>query len=91
MKLFNDSRSRDYEGRCGNCHELFDDDGDLFCRYCGTRRGEGQFLPYENFMACVYGPPPVDRFHECKKCGFSWTTHRMVDRSAFCPKCGERL
>ncbi|MBR4514604.1 MAG: hypothetical protein IKO61_06940 [Lachnospiraceae bacterium] len=83
--------SKDYEGRCGNCHTLFDDDEDEYCRYCGTKRGEGDFLPYENFNACVYGPPPEERVHICGECGFSWTTIRMLDRSAYCPKCGSRL
>ncbi|MBR6257472.1 MAG: hypothetical protein IKR23_08845 [Lachnospiraceae bacterium] len=80
--------SRNYDGRCGNCHTPFDSTDDEFCRYCGTKRGEGKFLPYENFQGCVYGPPPVKRTHTCDNCGYSWDTRRMIDRSGYCPRCG---
>ena len=33
--------STDYTDRCGNCHEFLGKE-DRFCRYCGTRRGEGK-------------------------------------------------
>ena len=49
--------STDYEGRCGNCHKFFGE-GDLYCRYCGTKAGEGRYEPYDDIMQCVYGPPP---------------------------------
>ena len=91
MLFSKDGLSKDYKNRCGNCHEEFDDKSDAYCRYCGTKRGEGDFLPYENFNGCVYGPPPVERVHICGECGFSWTTERMVDLSAYCPKCGGKL
>ena len=91
MRFGRENNSTDYEGRCGNCHTLFDDPEDEYCRYCGTKRGEGAFLPYENFNGCVYGPPPTERFHACSKCGFSWSTVRMIDRSKYCPKCGTEL
>ena len=85
------SLSKDYEGRCGNCHKLFDEPEDEYCRYCGTKRGEGEFRPYDNMNECIYGPPPTERVHTCRKCGYTWRTRRMIDRSAFCPKCGGDL
>ena len=91
MMFMKNGLSKDYENRCGNCHTPFDDKADEYCRYCGTKRGEGDFLPYENFNGCVYGPPPEEREHICGECGFSWTTKRMIDRSAYCPKCGGKL
>ena len=44
--------STDYEGRCGNCHKFFGE-GDLYCRYCGTKAGEGRYEPYDDIMQCV--------------------------------------
>ncbi|MBO4460725.1 MAG: zinc-ribbon domain-containing protein [Clostridiales bacterium] len=79
--------STDYSGRCGNCHEPMRDN-DLFCRYCGTPRGEGDFLPYENINCCVYGPPMVTT-HTCTDCGYSWNVRRLGgDNALFCPECG---
>ncbi|MBR5421937.1 MAG: hypothetical protein IK115_12405 [Lachnospiraceae bacterium] len=87
--LFGKKRlSKDYDGRCGNCHTPFDTPEDEYCRYCGTKRGEGEFLPYENFEGCIYGPPPVIRTHNCPNCSYSWETSRMIDHSRFCPRCG---
>ncbi|MBR2522841.1 MAG: zinc-ribbon domain-containing protein [Clostridiales bacterium] len=82
--------SSDYEGRCGNCHKLLADD-DQFCRYCGTPKGEGGFLPYENSNMCVYGPP-VDTTHTCTSCGYSWNIRALgVDNARFCPRCGSSV
>ncbi len=75
------------EGECGNCHARLGKE-DEYCRYCGTRAGEGAFEPYQNFLECVYGPMPVERIHTCSKCGYSWTTCVMIDRQRYCPKCG---
>jgi len=36
--------STDYEGKCGDCREIFDET-DQYCKYCGTKRGEGAFEP----------------------------------------------
>lgn len=82
--------SFDHKGRCRKCHKFLSED-DRFCRYCGTPKGKGLFLPYENVQACVYGPP-VDTFHTCSNCGFSWTVSALgIDRAAFCPKCGGQV
>ncbi len=75
--------------RCGNCHAFIGEDA--YCRYCGTKRGEGKFLPYLNEEGCVYGPPPIEREHSCPKCGYSWTTHVMIDNQDYCPKCGSMV
>jgi len=77
----------DYEGKCGNCHKNLGNN-DQYCRYCGTKRGEGEFKPYENVSYCIYGPAPRLRLHSCKSCGYEWNTHSMVASERYCPKCG---
>ena len=67
--------STDYEGRCGDCHELMRPE-DKYCRYCGTPRGRGKFEPYSNKMYCVYGPLIREVFR-CQICGHRWTTARL--------------
>ena len=79
--------SRDYSGRCGNCHERINR-RDKYCRYCGTKRGQGLFAPYENLMQCIYGPMPVKRARKCTNCGKEWTTILMIDNEDYCPDCG---
>lgn len=80
--------STDYTGRCGNCHECFSDDEEKYCTYCGTKRGEGKFEPYDNAIYCIYGPMPEKRTRECLKCGNQWTYTGMLDRHKYCTKCG---
>ncbi|MBP5261611.1 MAG: zinc-ribbon domain-containing protein [Clostridiales bacterium] len=78
--------SRDYEGRCGKCHALINEE-DKFCRYCGTPKGKGAFLPYENVLSYVYGPP-TETTHTCKECGYTWTVNMLcIDNAQYCPKC----
>ena len=82
--------STDYRGRCGKCHAMIGEN-DMFCRYCGTPKGKGLFLPYENVLECVYGPPTTTT-HTCKECGHTWKVHGLCeDRARFCPKCGGGL
>ena len=71
---------------CGNCHRALG--SDEYCRYCGTKRGNGKFDPYYNEPQCIYGPPPVRRLHNCNVCGYKWDTNVMIDRQGYCPKCG---
>lgn len=79
--------STDYEGRCGNCHSFLREE-DKYCKYCGTKRGEGKFEPYENIILCVYGPPVKMKFH-CSDCNNKWITVGLGgDESKFCPNCG---
>ena len=85
----NELECTDYENRCGNCHGFFEEN-DKYCRYCGTKRGEGAFAPYQNFMECIYGPAPVKRTHECPKCKYTWETFVMIDDEDYCPQCGAR-
>ena len=80
----------DYSGKCGNCHSILEDD-DKYCRYCGTPRGEGAFLPYKNIVMCIYAPP-IETKHKCKKCGYSWVTNALGrDRAEYCPRCRGKL
>lgn len=75
---------------CGNCHQRLQE-GDAYCRKCGTKAGEGAYDPYWNFEPCVYGPPPVEREHTCPNCGYSWTNCVMIDTDRYCPKCGGKV
>jgi len=86
MKCAKNRLSKDYEGRCGNCHEPLGDDA--YCRYCGTKAGEGSYKPYEDVIMCIYGPPPVERKHICNACGYTWSSCAMIDKEKYCPKCG---
>lgn len=86
-KLYRDKLFIYYTNCCGNCHKLLEED-DKYCRYCGTRRGEGAFEPYDNVMKCIYGPMPVERTHRCPACGHSWKTVMMIDNQRYCPVCG---
>lgn len=82
--------SVDYEGRCGNCHAVLGHD-DKYCRYCGTKRGEGAFAPYKNEFYCVYGPP-VKKKYKCQRCGHIWITSTLgTDSAKYCPLCGEEV
>lgn len=78
----------DYTNRCGNCHAYLGEK-DKFCRRCGTRRGEGRFLPYENIIGCAYGPP-TEMQYTCKICGHTWRYRIQVydEKSQYCPACG---
>ena len=80
----------DYTDRCGNCHEFLEKK-DKYCRKCGTKRGEGEFKPYQNIMYCVYGPP-IKKKYKCSGCGFIWITRRLggLGSANYCPQCGMR-
>ena len=87
--MYSEKWSTDYKGKCGNCHDALRE-GDKYCRYCGTKRGDGKFEPYQNIMQCIYGPMPVKRVHKCPKCQNTWKTLLMIDNQDFCPNCGSR-
>jgi len=85
--MYNEEWCTDYEGKCGNCHKSLRD-GEKYCRYCGTKRGDGKFEPYQNLIQCIYGPMPVERVRKCTKCKNKWKTNLMIDNEDFCPDCG---
>ena len=87
--IFGGDLCKDYDGRCGNCREKLSD-SDEFCRFCGTKRGEGLFLPYDKDSLDEQDPcsDTVTRKHKCRKCGFKWTTDYDYDPEKYCPQCG---
>jgi len=72
---------------CGHCNAHLRD-GDKYCRKCGTRRGEGAFVPSMTMMQCIYGPAPVRRVRKCTRCGKTRETFLMIDNENYCPDCG---
>lgn len=72
---------------CANCQSEYGD-GDLYCRFCGAPMGKPEYLDIERDFSTVYGPMPVRRVHTCAKCGYTWATHKMLDKERFCPECG---
>lgn len=83
-------KSTDYTNRCGNCHAEMGPK-DKYCKYCGTKRGEGLFLPYVNHMYAVYGPP-ITKEYSCKRCKHKWITVALGggEDSKYCPECGKK-
>ena len=80
-------KTADYTNRCGNCHSYIMPE-DKYCRFCGTERGKGAFLPYQNIIYCVYGPPIKSKY-QCSVCGKTWIATALGgDGSRYCPECG---
>ena len=81
--------SDDYNCRCGNCHRILLPDA-KYCSYCGTKRGEGKFLPYMNNQDVLYGCPTKIK-KKCNKCGYTWIEYEFNKGAniKYCPKCGE--
>ncbi len=78
----------DYENKCGNCHKQLRT-GEKYCKYCGTKRGEGAFLPYTNSTEVLYGAP-IKIKKKCKKCGNIWIEYEFGRETIkYCPKCGD--
>ena len=79
-----------HDGICGNCGNMLGDK-DKYCQFCGTKRGEGDFLPNYNDTLVVYGPP-VLYYYKCKKCNHKWNLQTIVgiDKSQYCPNCGSK-
>ena len=82
------ARIANYNRQCRNCHEVFEHEDDKYCTFCGTKRGEGHFNPFNNREYCIYGPMPVKRIRSCVRCGHQWTYCEMLDNQKFCVKCG---
>ena len=85
--MYPEERSMDNEGTCANCHQTLLE-GEKYCRYCGTERGDEKFEPYRNIMQCIYGPMPEKRVHKCTKCKKKWKTMLMIADKEYCPVCG---
>ena len=82
----------DYCYRCGHGFET----GELFCRYCGKKRGDTTGEAYDpkkemEMMQTVYGPPVTTQYR-CGACG-----GRFKDDSfgsallGYCPFCGKAI
>ncbi|WP_022762327.1 MULTISPECIES: hypothetical protein [unclassified Butyrivibrio] len=80
----------DYKDRCGNCHSELEPE-DKYCKYCGTKRGEGAFKPYRNVSYGLYGPCGT-YFYKCHHCGkiFEYWTIGSSDVK-HCPSCGSEV
>ncbi len=78
----------DYTNRCGNCHEPLPANTN-YCIYCGTKRGDGEFLPYYNLNDILYGSPTKIK-KRCQKCGKGWISYEfsLGENFKFCPICG---
>lgn len=73
---------------CGNCNASLDE-FDKYCRCCGTKRGDGAFLPKQNGMDILYGPPMKYKFR-CSNCDHVWTESVIGSSdSKYCPRCGK--
>ena len=81
--------SDNYYCRCGNCQGILFPDA-KYCSYCGTKRGEGAFLPYMNDQDVLYGCPTKIK-KKCQKCGYTWIEYEFNkgENIKYCPKCGE--
>ena len=102
--LYNEMRKHRYSslGLCGKCgKELHKDD--LYCEFCGTQRGEGDFVGHDSidsahysfnevFFQELYGPPPSIYRYECQDCGAKWNRACSSNGGArYCPLCGSEL
>lgn len=76
------------KGYCSNCgYEI--EENDNYCKSCGTKSDKVMKKPFQDNIQMVYGPPPVERFHKCQKCGYSWNNYKMIDTDKYCPACGD--
>lgn len=82
-------RTNDYVGKCGNCHKNLDPE-DKYCRYCGTKRGDGKFDPYLNTIYCLYGPAVKGKY-KCPNCGHLWVQEAAGQAPKYCTKCGSKV
>ena len=71
--------------RCRNCGSPLGMK-DKYCTVCGTRRGEGRFLPSGNPQEVLYAPPSIKKW-KCPGCGNVWA-EMSLSRKRYCTKCG---
>ena len=89
FEKFIENIKRDYfKKACMNCKSPYIH-GDKYCRYCGAPMGTPIFILDDR--ACIYGPMPVSRTHECTVCGYSWVKSLMIDKELWCPMCGGKV
>ena len=80
--------SVDYQNRCGNCHELMDENAQ-YCSFCGTPKGRGTFSPYKKgLQMCVRNNGPEVEV-VCEKCGKRWksTLEGLAPKEKYCSQC----
>ena len=83
----NIEKKTDKGDKCANCHASFPKNA-LYCKTCGTKRGDGKFKPQRNRPRAIYGPP-IRITHHCSSCGYIWQKSGMnIKNSSRCPKCG---
>ena len=74
---------------CANCRAYLQKE-DKYCRCCGTARGRGAFVPKDNAIVYLYGPP-VKRKYKCAVCAHVWIDCCVGGKDVkFCPECGEK-
>ena len=76
----------DFDNLCGNCHLELEKNA-KYCQYCGTERGAGHFIPYENSEYTLYGPPILGQY-KCEKCGYTWSFCNIGLSYKYCKNCG---
>lgn len=79
-------KPKEYRGRCGNCQAPLLK-GARYCDQCGTKKGNGEFKPFENTIRILYGPP-IKIIQHCEACNYKWLKAGIgVKKSSYCPKC----
>ena len=74
---------------CGQCGSMLQN-GEKYCRCCGTRRGVGVYVPEPVDpwdIECIYAPP-IKRTHKCTACAYQWDSFEMRNTNKYCPRCG---
>ncbi len=79
---------------CMRCNHTLQEN-DRYCSYCGSPSEEREYVPGNYATECIYGPPPVDIRHICRKCGYEWVSCSIWGKSDsgefYCPKCGSEV
>lgn len=74
--------------KCNNCgNNILEND--RFCRYCGTKKGEGSYNPEDDIIADLYGPPTYE-YHICGNCGRRFKMIIFDISNAYCPECAKK-
>ena len=74
---------------CGNCGGTLQEK-DKYCRFCGTRKGEGTYQADPTFLNMLYGPP-VKKRYRCEKCNCTYNILAAGrQKPDYCPECGTK-